>query len=118
MSNFTYKTAEIQIAQQGAVRVNSALIFREASNIACIDLDLHSKYADVIAYQDQNSEYPTLCLLANEQTLYWDKTQPREKMTIINLVGFPKWKLYLYDTATISDSVRLVIIAPVPQEEC
>ena len=98
----------IRIADQGAVRVNAAHIYRRAEGIACIYLDLHSKRAVMDCTSSRDDGPPSIYLSADENTLYLEETQPRDKWTEVEFVDFVGWRVFASDSARYTVAVCLV----------
>jgi len=100
------------IYRQGAIKVNACSVVALASNIACLTLDLGSKYA-LLADTDEGNRHdssPQIWLGANEHTLNTVKNK-RERFTIVTLPEFKGWKFF--PGASVSRyTVYLTLIKP------
>ena len=80
---------ELRIARQGAVRVNTAVICLRSDNIACIYVDLHSKYATIsgVGYDDESG--PCLYLQAKDDAKCIE--------TVVEFPEFMGWQVFATD---------------------
>lgn len=99
---------QIRVADQGAVRVNAAHIYRSAEGIVCIYLDMHSKRVVMDCTSSSDDDPPRIYLSADENTLHLDKTQPRNKLTEVEFVDFVGWRVFASDSARYTIAVCLV----------
>ena len=98
----------IRVAEQGAVRANAAHIYRRSYRIACVYLDLHSKWAVMDCTSSSDDGPPSIFLSADENTLHLDETHPRDKWTEVEFVDFVGWRVFASDSARYTVSVCLV----------
>ena len=88
----------MEIVEQGAIRVNTYWVFRRSEDICCVELDLHSKYADAPIQTHtrvgDGPSLPGLILTAGEQTLYTDPEYPKDSCTIIEFTEFEGWEIF------------------------
>ena len=91
----------------GAARVNSASLAYAAPNIACIEIDMHSKYAISDSGEDggQNSA-PAIYIEADERTLH--KHNRFKRATRVAFPEFKGWKVYLQSCCRYTCRVVLV----------
>lgn len=103
----------MKIIKQGAVRVNDYTIVYQNDDVVCLELDLHSKYADTPGFglqiDNDNIDYPVLYLVANENTLHVDETYPRKSSTDILFDEFPDFDFFCID-GPYRYTVRFVLI--------
>lgn len=88
------RPAKIHIAQQGAIRVNAAQLYKERDEVVCIYVDLHSKRAEFIGSREGDDTAPSVYLGANEETLYLDESFPRESWTEIRFSDYIGWRIF------------------------
>ena len=105
------KTVRISTTQHGAVRVNDAHIYMESPDIACIYVDLHSKYAEAPVVGGGCGEPPSLYLTAGENTLYLDEKIPRDSMTVVTFPDYAGWSVFACD-GPARYTLSVVLIAP------
>lgn len=87
----------IRVTQQGAVRVNAAHLYRLAEGIAAVYVDLHSKRAELACTGSGDNEPPDVTLLANDETLHLDETQPRDSPTTFEFPEYVGWRVFAAD---------------------
>jgi len=88
------KNVNMQIVQQGAVRVHCACIEREAPGIVCMYIDLDSKRAELLMTSSGPGEAIEIYFIANEDTLYLDESKLRDTPTIIAFPDYKGWKIF------------------------
>jgi hypothetical protein len=102
------KPVTISIAHQGAVRVGGGgYVHRGADGIACIYVDMDSKYAE-IAMHSGGLNYPRAWLMAGDSTLHLDNDRPRDDMTEIAFPDYPGWSIFAIDICRYTLSVVLL----------
>ena len=87
------RRTELVITQQGAVRVNEATIFAESERIACVDVDLHTKYAETFAASSGSDGTQTVVLTTTDRCLNLHPDHPIE-LTHVDFPEFKGWTLY------------------------
>ena len=91
------KPVKLDIAHQGAVRVNNAYVWREAEGIVCIYVDLHSKRAELAMTGWMPGEPPSVWLMADEATLHVDESKERDDMTEVRFPDYAGWSVFATD---------------------
>lgn len=101
----------LRILRHGAVLVNEAYAHRSAPGIVCINVDLHSKYAEKLMVMHQAGRAPRLYLGAGPATLKVNDSVPRDTGTIIEFTDYVGWQVF-----SCSDPARytvaLTLVAP------
>lgn len=84
----------IEVIQPGPVRVNAALMHRQADGIACIYVDMHSKHVEEPMIGGGDGEPPTLYFIAGDHALHLDEDYPRDAMTVIQFPDYVGWDVF------------------------
>lgn len=91
----------------GVARVNSASLVYTAPNIACIEIDMHSKYAVSDGGEDGGQDCaPAIYIEADERTLHKHTRFKRD--TRVAFPEFKGWKVYLQSCCRYTCRVVLV----------
>ena len=88
------RRTKLVITQQGAVRANEATIYAESECIACVDVDLHTKYAETFATSSGHDGAQEVILMANERSIDLHQDNPRNSLTHVEFPEFKGWTLY------------------------
>lgn len=83
---------EIKINQQGAPRVNAGAVYRSGADVVALEIDLHSKYCEVVATGGSNA--PQIFIGTNESSLHLDETKDRNESTAIEFPQFVGWSVW------------------------
>lgn len=86
----TFNNVEIKIVDQGSIVVSHAYATLVTKDVALINVELVSKYADVIG--GFNDNYPGILLDAKEVTLYTHTDE--EGITAIIFPQFKGWDVF------------------------
>jgi hypothetical protein len=78
---------------EGAVLINNAFLCKKSKGIHCIEIDLTSKYAEVIGYQ-QGSDGVAISFGAGEHTLHTSKTCETSELTLIKFPTYKGWRVF------------------------
>ena len=105
------KNVTLLVTEQGAVRVNTAYVHREAPGIVCIYVDLHSKRVEPPMVVDSNDQAPVLYFTAGEHALHLDDSKPRDSMTIVELPEYLGWRVFACD-GPARYTLSVVLVAP------
>lgn len=89
----------------GSIIVNSAYIHKAAGGIACIYVDLHSKYAEVGCVGGGGEEPPLISLGRGKRTRFYSR---RKSDTIVEFVDFKGWKVFACEMGRYTLAVCLV----------
>ncbi len=92
------RRTELVITQQGAVRVNEATIFAESERIACVSIDLHSRYAKIGCSIRDHEGTHALSLHADEGTMNIDESCDREAQTVVTFKEFVGWTMFAVES--------------------
>lgn len=87
------RPVELKITEQGAVRVNDATIFAESERIACVDVELRTKYAETLATASGSDGTQTVLLTTTDRSLNLHPDHPIE-LTHVEFPEFKGWTLY------------------------
>lgn len=109
------KEVEIKIGQQGRVIIGSAslhafsaaFLFKESDDIHLIELDLHSKYANIDAIIGGDGE-PGISLSADGNTLHVDQSRAPGLSTVVYFPQYKGWSIYSASAARYSVSICMV----------
>lgn len=108
----THREVELKITEQGPVIVNNACLRKESADIVCIDIDLRSKYAELIGTFSASTGAIGILLAADERTRHVDETKPRDGFTTVEFpefTGDDGWRVYAsYGPARYSMGVVLI----------
>ena len=99
------------VTTQGAVRVNGATVERDYGDCLLVNVDLHSKYAELFAILTGDDEGPSVFLSAGERTLHLDETQPRGQDTTIEFHEHKGWRVFA-SSGPGRYTLALVLVAP------
>jgi len=90
-----YETANIIVEQQGEVIVNDGIVYRKYDDIVALEIDLHSKHAEISA-TGGSPDGETIILEANENTMHINKMEGEiwEKYTILKFPDYRGWTLF------------------------
>lgn len=99
------------VTTQGAVRVNGATVERDYGDCLLVNVDLHSKYAELFAVLTGDDEGPSVFLSAGERTLHLDETQPRGQDTTIEFYEHKGWRVFA-SSGPGRYTLALVLVAP------
>lgn len=111
---------KLRLVTKGAVRVNVAHIHRKSHDIACIYVDLHSKYIKVGGACQLLDDGPGVCLEASAATLRTSRGVSRSECTIITFPAYMGWSVFSAEAGTDTVAVTLVKDGPlvlVPRRE-
>lgn len=107
----------MKIRSQGAVQVNAATVERSADGIACISVDLNSKYAAVFGTSSGHNQLPpTVILGADDRTLYLDPTKSADSLTIVEFPDYPGWEVFCCSDVG-RYTLSLVLVAPIDRAQ-
>lgn len=99
------------VTTQGAVRVNCATVERDYGDCLLLNVDLHSKYAEMSATMSGDGQGPSVFLSADERTLHLDETQPRGQDTTIEFPEHKGWRVFA-SSGPGRYTLTLVLVAP------
>lgn len=77
--------------EQGAIRVSGATLVYRAGRVACIELELNSKYAVLDGYGYGDACAPYVSLGAGEGTLH---THPAGETTVVKFPRYRGWQVF------------------------
>lgn len=87
------RATPIQILEQGAPRVNHAVVIAEHDDIVLIHLDLGSKRCGVDRHIGPG-DFPTIAVEVTEESLRLDETKGIAD-TIVEFPEFDKWQIHM-----------------------
>lgn len=106
------RPVELRISRQGAVRANHASVLRSSADIACVEVDLFTKYARVDSTENgEGDRAPAVSLVAGEGSMHLDESAPRDSATVVEFPAYPGWELFSYEQPT-RYTLKLVLIGP------
>ncbi len=75
--------------------MNAGRLHRKASDVVCIDIDLYSKYAEVLCAGAGSGAAPEVFLAKNERTLHTNE-DPRvcNLPTVVAFPDYTGWSVY------------------------
>ena len=98
-----------QILDQGSVVLTpGGIVYRESDEIACICVDLVTKYARIAGYSSGGDEAPAIFLAATEDSLHLKPDVDRSDTTFLSFPDFAGWTIFIGDVSRYTLSVCLV----------
>lgn len=94
--------------QPGAVRVNSGVVRRAGTGVVALEVDLHSKYAEVSCTGSGEDAFPAVYLAATEDTLKLDDAHERDSLTMVQFTDYRGWHVHSCGVGRYTLSVCLV----------
>jgi len=89
------QTTPIKIVYQGAVRINSAVIEHQSSDIVCIAVDFLTKYAEYNSHGGGDNSAPEVWYGASEYTIKLNEDADlTDEPTGISFPDFIGWEVY------------------------
>lgn len=92
-------SVEMMVVEQGAIQVNNARLFKFCDEIACVQIDLRSKYAEVFLCETMRAgginQMPVIWLMTTDETLYIDETKDRDEFTRISFPEYCGWNIFV-----------------------
>jgi len=101
----------VRIVQQGVVRVQSARLYRRRPGVACICVDMRSKYARLSSIGGGDEASPSLMLAADARTLKLDTTKPKAMDTMVEFPEYIGWSVFAAEGAG-RYTLRVCLVAP------
>lgn len=88
------------ITHQGAVKANpGGIVYRESADIACICVDLETKYARMGGTFSGGGDPPGVVLSATEDSIHMDPAHDRDSMTFIQFPEFQGWTVFVAEVS-------------------
>jgi hypothetical protein len=97
----------INVIEQGAPLVNEGTFHRRGKSVVALEIDLHSKYCQVMATYSADGA-PGVIIGATKRSLHLLKGMPRRKETTIEFPNFVGWYIWCASIGRYSLSVCLV----------
>lgn len=95
----------------GAVRVNCAIVERDYGDCMLVNVDLHSKYAEMSAVWRSDDDCPIVVLSATASTRHLDDAHPRTQDTEIEFCEHKGWRVFAY-SGPGRYTLSLTLVAP------
>lgn len=95
------------IPVQGAPTVNGAWLLAKGEDVIAIEMDLHSKYCEVMA-TGGSEDGPCIWLEANEHSLHLDESKSRDAFTEVVFPEYKGWNVWGYSTGRYTVAICLV----------
>lgn len=112
------KPVDLRITSRGAVRVNSARVVRAAADIACLEVDLYTKYARIDSTEIGGSGHaPGVGLVAGEDAIHLDESAPRDSATVLEFPEYSGWTLFSCEQPS-RYTLKLVLVRPSDGAPC
>ena len=109
MIDLQAKNCRIKIGKHGAVMVRDASIAYENEAVACISVDLVTKYAEVSG--TVQASHPQVWLVASPSSVYVAGHVSRDEITIVVFHDYPGWRVFsALDAARYT--LQVVLVAP------
>lgn len=89
----------------GVARVNGACLAYSAPDIACIEIDMHSKYA-VVGCIEYGGESPVVHIGADDRTLYTDTSTDGD--TQVSFPDYADWEVFVAECCRYTCRVVMV----------
>lgn len=102
------RSVVFKIETQGAVVINNGYVRAKNKDMAALEFDMRSKYAEMILYHSDDAGRPSIMMQAGEDTLHLDTTKPRDMPTVITIQGFKGWDVYMAECSRYT--LRVVLI--------
>ena len=102
----------MRIVKQGAIRVNDCVVVYQNDAVACLELDLASKYAAHPTMASLNKGYlcyPMIYLDADKNTLHTHPDYPLEAATEVEFDDYEGWDIFCC-SGPFRYTVRLVMM--------
>lgn len=97
----------IEIIHQGCVKVNGGYIQEDSSNIACLYVDLGTKYAEIDATATYD-ERVDIFLSATELSMHLLEGKDEYDRTVVSFPEYKGWKLFAADIHRYTLAVCLI----------
>lgn len=101
-----FKETPLTVQTQGRVRVNFAYEYLRNPDVVLVDIDLHTKYADVSGYSETGSGAPEIYLNAGGNAIHVDESTNDE--TTISLDAFAGYDIFTADVKRYTLRVAMV----------
>lgn len=85
-----------KINTQGAPLINTAFVFKKHSNVLLINLDMRSKYCEILA-TGENESVPEIMIDSHKKSLYLHKK--KKGMTSISFPTLKGWDIFCCETS-------------------
>ena len=96
----------IEILDQGCVKVNDGYVVKKCENIVAISVDLDTKYAEILMSSNHNNIELYLC--ATDTTLNLLEDKDKDSSTAISFPHYKGWKLFAADIHRYTLAVCLI----------
>lgn len=97
----------MDIIEQGRVRVHGLSVFRSTEDIALLEIDLHTKYADILSYSIDHEGMIEIMYEDTEYSLFIDEDQEPGSLTIVRLSEYKGWSVYSMNHSRYSTTIAL-----------
>jgi len=94
----------------GVARVSFAYLAHSSPDIACIEIDMHTKRA-VVDGGESGGEFPVVCIGADDETLHLDTRATTD--TRVSFPDYPGWDVFLAECTRYT--CRVVLVRPVDE---
>ena len=97
----------IKTEEQGApiVNVDNVSIRKQCKDVVLLEVDLASKCCEVFTHSGKD-----IFISANDFSSHLSENVEREKMTVISLVGYEGWEIFLAEIARYT--LRICLTRP------
>lgn len=102
------KKVKIEITQQGAPAVNFGWVHKLGKGIVAIGIDLQSKYCNLMACTNGDSDGPGVILVADKNTLYLKRGKSVEELTWIQFPEYQGWNIWCAQIGRYTLSICLI----------
>ena len=99
---------KIKIKMQGSPIVNGGLVYEISENIVALDIDLKSKYCDVMSSFNGSDGSCGVLLAANERSLYLNDLVDKDSFTEIEFSDFKNWSVFAWYLGRYTLNVCLI----------
>lgn len=88
------QVGNLTIIEQGRVRVCGMSIIHDSPRVALVEIDLHTKYADIFSYGVNNEGFIDIFYEETEHSLHLKEDVEPGSLTIVRLEDYKGWEVW------------------------
>ena len=88
---------DLHVRHKGAPIVNHGFLLRNTPKLVALEIDLKSKYCEVVCTTGGDGEAPGLHIGATNRSLNLNKKVKRDEPTAIDFKGYDGWDIFAAD---------------------